>query len=606
MAVNIPHLGPLIDQAMMMNPTIFAKALPIQLEKLIIEPCMELESLAASRWLIVVDGLDECVGAAGVDREQEQELVLNLLISLLSHSLPFSVLLCARAESWLKDEFNSKPLSEMTAMLPLYASSDTDRDMLLYLETEFERIATCPRNAQAMRNVPKPWPPAYVPHLIVARSSGQFVFANTAIRFLDDRWKGPPEKRLAVLLAYLKRSESSTNIFSPLDALYVDILEACPNAEIMLQVLGEVICFDHAGLSAERAGHRWDVLDDLFERTRGESFQALRGLHSLVDVGNFTEKVKRPLFHTSFRDFLTSPRAGKFFIDLRAAHARLVHRCVDHLERRNHPSDLYSYASSAWMQPHLFEAQLDDSLLDCLLKFDFLSWFTWEIQREKDNYIPFVSLQIWGQGLFRLGQIRQFQEGSSQRHKAQQCSEHFQSGYDRCMVWVLDSFTKPGFLKRFFEACFSPELPGISVSAFRHDTPGSPPDYFPILTFEDTPLKMLPLKGVNGRLKSSTQVDPANDPGAKSAVEMDEKLETSLFSPEFGSHFDIFSQPFLMFLADPARSLHHHYLPQTSILSVIRTMLVHPSGFPGLLEASRGCENWDPIQLRYPFAQWFA
>ncbi|RXW14145.1 hypothetical protein EST38_g11705 [Candolleomyces aberdarensis] len=517
MALNIPGLKPLIDEAMKMHPTIFTKALPIQMEKLIIEPCMQLESLASSRWLIVVDGLDECVGAAGVDREQEQELVLNLLISLLSHSLPFFVLLCARAESWLKDEFNSDPLSGMTETLPLYASTDADEDMLRYLKTEFDRIASCQRNALAMRSVPRPWPPTSVPLLIVEKSSGQFVYAKTAIRFLDDRWN-PPEKQLTKLLASLKRSGNDASIFSPLDALYTGILESCPNTESMLQVLGEVICFDYAAVCKDR----WDILDTLFERTSGESFQALRGLHSLVDVENCAKKIKKPLFHTSFHEFLTtSSRAGAFFIDLPSVHARLLHRCMDHLERRDY------------------------------------------------------------------------------------ASEHFRSGYDRSMVWSLDRFTDRGFLKRFFDACFLPDLPGVSVSAFKHETRGSPPDYIPILTFEGTPLTMLPLKGVDERLRSSVRVDPAADPGAKSALELDDVLEKSLFSPEFGSQFDVFSQPFLMFLADPARSLHHCYILQDRIRLLIRTMLVHPSGFPGILEASNGCETWDPIQLRYPFAQWF-
>ncbi|RXW14147.1 hypothetical protein EST38_g11706 [Candolleomyces aberdarensis] len=579
MAIAIDGLAPNIDEAMKSYPTIFTKALPTQLEKLVIEPCKKLKSLASSRWLIVVDGLDECVGTAGSDREQEQELVLNILISLLSHSLPFSILLCSRAESWLKEAFKSEPLSWMTEPFSLHGSPSSDQDMLRYLVAEFERIASNPRNDQAMRCVERPWPPTHVPKLLVQKASGQFVYAKTAIRFIDDHWS-PPPKQLNKLLASFKRS-SDTKIFSAVDSLYNGILEACPNVEIMLQVLGEVMCLDY-GASAH--SDRWPLLDGLSTRSPGESYQALRGLHSVVDVENLRQP--QPLFHPSFHDFLTSrSRSGGFYINTPSVHAQLLYKCIDCLDAQDRKSDRYLYAKLAW-RPHLAEARLNKDLLRRLLSFDFFDWFTQEIKKVPEQHSWFLSLSdwAWGHGLFRLGQIQAFKAESTESDTLDRCMEHFQSDYDRSMVWSLDRLAKRGLLERFFDACFSTSLPGISMTMFKYEIPDSPPDYIPNLSFEGKALDVLPLKGVVEKLKLA---DPAQSVAGSAGSSMgttNDNQDEFLDPPEFGVHFHAFSPEFLSFLADPNRSRHHCYITLERIRWLIHTMLTDHSGLPKILE----------------------
>ncbi|KAJ2914025.1 hypothetical protein MD484_g6397, partial [Candolleomyces efflorescens] len=482
MALKIPGLAPNIDDAMRSHPTIFTKALPIQLEKLIIDPCKKLKNHTRSRWLIVVDGLDECVGTAGSDREQEQELVLNLLISLLSHSLPFSILLFSRAESWLKEAFNSEPLSWMTQTVHLHDSALSDQDMLFYITEEFKRIATT-RNVEDMHSVPKPWPPSHVPKLLVQKAKGQFVYAKTAIRFIDDRWSLPP-KQLDKLLASFKRS-SDTEIFSAVDALYLGILKACRNVDFMLKVLGEVMCLDHV---ASARTDRWGIMDQLSMRTTD---------------------------------------------------------------------------------------------------FSFYDWFRQEIMDVPGQHSWFLSLSdwAWGHGLFRLGQIQAFRADSTDSATLTRCIEHFRSDYDRSMVWSLDRLARPGMLERFFDACFSTSLPGISMSTFKYEIPDSPPDYIPIISFQGKVLDVLPLKGVVEKLKLA---------------------DSPQCTGEFGIHFHAFSPEFLSFLADPSRSRHHCYVTPERILWLIRTMLNDPSGFPKILEVLDDSERWPGVRTNDPFVRWFS
>lgn len=343
LASTIPGLFEGIEEAIQRHPLILTKAPEVQLEKLIIEPLETVwnpDTPSASPWLLIIDGLDECIGATGSDtREQEQELVVSLLFELISHcSTPFAVLLCSRAEEWLKEVFKVEAYSTITEELPLYQSHQVDSDIWHYLSKEFQRICVLQRNARFMQTVNGPWPPLDIYRTLVDRASGQFVFATTAIRYVDDPYS-VPQKQLKRLMDSIRRTEEDPDIFSALDGLYMDILKSCPNTFFMLEVLAEVICLRNGIHNVDR----WGVLDDLFHRTPGESRQALRNLHSVVNMDDsLTNGQTSSLFHVSFRDFLTSrTRAGTFFIDIPSAHSRLLCACLDALATEDKTSGPY-------------------------------------------------------------------------------------------------------------------------------------------------------------------------------------------------------------------------------------------------------------------------
>ncbi|KAF5326451.1 hypothetical protein D9611_000969 [Ephemerocybe angulata] len=615
---------PRIEQAIRRNPLIFTKAPEVQLDQLIVSPCRSLDLQGLPHQLIIIDGLDECIGTADSDREQEQEIVLTLLLSLVSSNLPLTVLLCSRAEEWLKAAFQGEPLSPMTELLSLGWTAKADEDIWHYLNKEFERICARPRNRDSMRYFDKPWPPFHVYEVIVGKASGQYVFVTTAIRFIDDRWS-VPWKQLEILMSSLKRPSAGPALFSSIDNLYLDILKSCPNANLMLEVLGEVICFDY---TVKSVSDRWDVLDTLSQRSPGESYQALRGLHSVVDVENLNWSEKQPLFHASFFDFITSEsRAGTYFIDLRLSHAQMLCKCIDRLHLIMHPTadiilqDPSIYAFYAWRHHHLPEAAITEPLLNRLSCFDFKQWFSIK-SPQLPQRITALLQWVWGHGLFSFQQLESSPE--SQRERARSCTASFRSSYDEAMLVFLDQEAShtSNILKRLLDACFSESFESLSVVA----VPDGGSAYYPSLSLagEIIPVSLNDSYLMYWSENATPDIIPPTGSLSAGALEahkrFDEETKPHVFTKDtlpmvpivqqnFGIHLHVFFPSFLEFLADPQRSKHHCYITQDRIRWLLRNMLENPTGLPAILSVSvswsQGHQEPAKAGGQYMYAQWF-
>ncbi|KAF7308958.1 putative nwd2 protein [Mycena kentingensis (nom. inval.)] len=80
----------------------------------------------------------------------------------------------------------------------------------------------------------KSWPSTHDVERLVQNASGQFIYAATAVKYIDDEYSLPEERLQAVL-------ESSTvgkAPFQDLVALYHRILASHPNADLVMRVLG--------------------------------------------------------------------------------------------------------------------------------------------------------------------------------------------------------------------------------------------------------------------------------------------------------------------------------------------------------------------------------
>ena len=85
-----------------------------------------------------------------------------------------------------------------------------------------------------MSHVQQPWPEEGIIDLLVQRSSGQFIYAATVLKFVGADFFSP-RKQLALVL---KRDPTA---FSDLDQLYTQILSVYPSAVNIVQILGIII-----------------------------------------------------------------------------------------------------------------------------------------------------------------------------------------------------------------------------------------------------------------------------------------------------------------------------------------------------------------------------
>ncbi|KAJ7235990.1 hypothetical protein C8J57DRAFT_138872 [Mycena rebaudengoi] len=309
---NISQLKSSISQIVENDPSLVARSMKVQLERLVLEPCRSLRE--SESLTILVDGLDEC------DGHSVQEEILQLIASCFrKQPPPVKFILASRPEPHIREVFEG---SFFLGLHECFNIQQSYEDIEKYLRAEFKRIYC--EHHRTMANVPKPWPADKLLKKLIQNSSGYFIYAHTVIRFIDDKNFRPPE-RLQVIVENLKTEFDSP--YGALDQLYKDILAVVPNRPRMLELLYVIDTFSELGTY-------W--ISQLLHLERGDLRLALHGLHSLlsipedslldisedyledehVDKDNFYSKHRISPHHASFYDFLKdTTRAGPFYIN---------------------------------------------------------------------------------------------------------------------------------------------------------------------------------------------------------------------------------------------------------------------------------------------------
>jgi hypothetical protein len=164
----------------------------------------------------------------------------------------------------------------------------------------------------------QPWPSQGIIDLLVQRSSGQFIYAATVLKFVGADFCNPT-KQLALVL------KPDPTAFSDLDQLYTQILSVYPSTVNIVQVLGTIIAFNTI-LTVDGNGLPGVIIEDILGMEKGELKLVLRGLSSLMKDENdengewlnegVISYVIPDFAHASFGDYLfDSSRSGQFHVN---------------------------------------------------------------------------------------------------------------------------------------------------------------------------------------------------------------------------------------------------------------------------------------------------
>ncbi|TFK19183.1 hypothetical protein FA15DRAFT_674648 [Coprinopsis marcescibilis] len=355
-AVKIPAIQEYLALAITNDQSIFSKSLEKQLDVLVLEPIacvLKGDSSAAAAWpkLIVIDGLDECKsnpaghlynqtleasdkGPGGdtahptenipsiIDGGERHQLGIITILhkALVTRRLPFRVALASRPDMPMRAFFSSGPASKCTRHIVLNEAYKPTDDIRLFLRSSFERI-------RANHDIEIGWPRMKVIETLVNNASGQFVYADTVIKFVD----GPscdPTANLDVIMEIAQKpiaAQSATNPYAPLDAMYAAILNRCPEPResVMAIHLSLRISIDR---NSEYGTLSASDLNTFLQYRSNDVARVFGKLHSLVDVppvGN--SKKGYTLHHKSLQDFLYSPlRCGPdLYLSLQAVLERV-------------------------------------------------------------------------------------------------------------------------------------------------------------------------------------------------------------------------------------------------------------------------------------------
>ena len=285
---------------MELDPILHTKSSDVQLRTLIVNAFQKLSPVPQHSYLVIIDGLDECR-----DKAIQQSILRLLCETITVHKLPLRFLIGSRPESHIRTSFDQESLYTTTHRVVLDDTFNPGRDIRVFLKDGFTKI--CAENS-ILCHVENPWPSEGIIDLLVQRSSGQFIYAATVLKFIGADFCSPT-KQLALVL------KPDPTAFSDLDQLYTQILSVYPSTVNVVQVLGFIIAFDKK--------HLPEVIEDILEMEKGELKLVLRGLSSLMKDENGERLHKRvtsyviPDFaHASFSDYLfDSSRSGPFHIN---------------------------------------------------------------------------------------------------------------------------------------------------------------------------------------------------------------------------------------------------------------------------------------------------
>ncbi|KIK04159.1 hypothetical protein K443DRAFT_431207 [Laccaria amethystina LaAM-08-1] len=300
-ALSVPGAKEFIANAVEDDPSIFNQDISSQFFELVIHPL----TLTAQGWdstqsLVIIDGLDECT-----DKRQQTDILSAICNAFMTHELPLRFLICSRPEHNIQMRFEQSDLQSATARLILDMDDTVTQDITTFLEAEFSRI----HREHCIRETP--WPTEGVIRSLAERASGQFIYASTVVKFIDDR-DFQPQERLDMVLGTLPHGKWSP--FAEIDLLYTQILDAVPASKIekTLLCLGVIIYRgDHAEFPGDIFATQPTFLNELLQLNSGGVEHLLRELHSVLDVQS-----RVSIRHMSFPDFLKYKiRSGRYYID---------------------------------------------------------------------------------------------------------------------------------------------------------------------------------------------------------------------------------------------------------------------------------------------------
>ncbi|KAF8162768.1 hypothetical protein B0H34DRAFT_293871 [Crassisporium funariophilum] len=319
LALNVPGLREHVNRIMCIQPALHTKSMEVQLRSLIIDALAQLEPRPQHTPVVIIDGLDECEGHG-----TQQDILALISEAVGTHKVPLRFLIASRPEAHIRESFEQTSLYTITRRIVLDESFNPNRDIKVFLQDGFSKIFQ--RNSRLLSHVEAPWPGEGVIDLLVQKSSGQFIYAATALKFIGAEFFHPM-KQLEIVLEPTRRSSA----FSDLDHLYTQILSVYPNPEAVIHVLGILLAFHCPQPPA--------VIEDILGMSEGEAKLVLRGLHSLLSFPDDDDDVKRVvdeadpyghfegirLLHASFHDYLIDKgRSGPYFIDMPEARAQLT------------------------------------------------------------------------------------------------------------------------------------------------------------------------------------------------------------------------------------------------------------------------------------------
>ncbi|KAF5329695.1 hypothetical protein D9619_009225 [Psilocybe cf. subviscida] len=271
---------------------------------------LPLESPTCRPVVLLIDGLDEC--------DSEHNLLQRQILQALDYLLerkdcPFLVLVASRAEPRIT--MAVKELASPVKSIFLDEEYQPEKDIRTFVTGEFARIK---RSHHLAHMLGDHWPSNEDVESIVKKSSGQFIFAATVMRYIANS-SASPKLSLERVRGIVPAAKNSP--FAHLDAIYTYIFSQMDDQEAVMDLLSMKLLFETVGNVHYNASLMNVLLAYNSRYTPDLLYSCVSDLTAIMQF-NMNQLV---FFHASLPDFLIDKfRSGEYYIDLDTFGAKIL------------------------------------------------------------------------------------------------------------------------------------------------------------------------------------------------------------------------------------------------------------------------------------------
>ncbi|KAK6993276.1 WD40 repeat-like protein, partial [Favolaschia claudopus] len=372
-----PHIEAAICMALSRDSNLVDAPIDKQFQELLLGPLESVKQHLIGPFIVVIDALDECA--------DNSRNVLGNLITNFFTKLPaaFRFFVTSRPDFNITRLFRHKAVVEECS---LDKAAENDHDISVYI---LDRLATI-RQAHRLSCI---WPGEDVIQQLINLSGTLFIWAATALDFVEGKKLFEPHKRLEALL------KTPFQTGGNLDQLYT--LALASDGDWDDKGFRESATAILAAIALAKAPMTDSAMDAILGLDDGTAARVLNFLGSVVQ---WSAGQPARTLHASFDDFLVSPHRvdNPWFFDVAKAKKSLASGCFmvmqKHLKfnicrlpdshllnsevsglketRESHLTPALTYATRFW-GPHLGDSAFDDEILVSLQGFltdKFLFW----------------------------------------------------------------------------------------------------------------------------------------------------------------------------------------------------------------------------------------
>ncbi|KAI0061060.1 WD40 repeat-like protein [Artomyces pyxidatus] len=281
--------------------------------------------------VFVLDGLDECTTDEG---QRDRLLALISQIGDLPSMCRF--ILTCRPEPDIKGSLTTLSLVHAFP-LGQHSTLTIDKDITNFFTRSFNKLVTRYPASCTMG-----WPGLEKLLALVKRAAGLFIWAVTAVRFIEDPVADDPVEQLNLLLHDMPPPSIPGSSPSPsilLDGLYLQVLRQAYPAYIpmkRLAVIGAIVT-SRSPLPPAVLGALLGMGSlDKPKRLHDMVYEAIAKLQSVIYIPEWEKGPLQPLriIHPSFVDFIVNPDRcvdRQFVIHEPTYHLMLAKQCLQHM-----------------------------------------------------------------------------------------------------------------------------------------------------------------------------------------------------------------------------------------------------------------------------------